>query len=374
MPNSRMNVFEPFVMKISHRGGNGDYVYPMDRPLSTITGQQEHAIVEPCLVNMKGKSTARSIDDPTFTQTGKPHQYLLQPVLLNMKGKDGRHRTTEDPTFTQCAGANHQGIIESQFILNVRGGKDGYLRSSGIDEPVPAITSQPPTALVESALTPFIAPTNHGGGKDGHRRHHSVDDPFPTVTQIDAWSVIEPFLIQFFGERKKQGNRKGQEARTRKLDDPLWTITGQRTPALIQPFLLKSYKGSDAASIDAPVPTITANFEHLGLVEPYLVKFNGTGKANSVDEPLDTITGKDRFGLVIPQLGAILDIRFRMLQPHELAAAMSFPKSYSFAGTREDKVAQIGNAVPCRTAKALCKALLSDTSRKPKARTLRKAA
>lgn len=42
--------------------------------------------------------------------------------------------------------------------------------------------------------------------------------------------------------------------------------------------------------------------------------------------------------------GYVLDIRFRMLQPHELAAATSFPKSYVFRGTREDVVKQIGNS------------------------------
>jgi DNA (cytosine-5)-methyltransferase 1 len=54
----------------------------------------------------------------------------------------------------------------------------------------------------------------------------------------------------------------------------------------------------------------------------------------------------------------LLDIRFRMLQPHELARAMSFPKEYKFHGSREQVVKQIGNAVPVNLAKALCKSLL----------------
>ncbi len=54
----------------------------------------------------------------------------------------------------------------------------------------------------------------------------------------------------------------------------------------------------------------------------------------------------------------LLDIRFRMLTPGELAAAMSFPQDYKFAGNREKVVKQIGNAVAVNVAKALCKALL----------------
>ena len=49
-----------------------------------------------------------------------------------------------------------------------------------------------------------------------------------------------------------------------------------------------------------------------------------------------------------------LDIRFRMLQPHELSAAMSFPADYALAGTKDERVKQIGNAVPVETARALC--------------------
>lgn len=61
-------------------------------------------------------------------------------------------------------------------------------------------------------------------------------------------------------------------------------------------------------------------------------------------DPLDTITQRDRFGLVTPA-GVLADVLFRMLQPHELAAAMGFPAGYQFCGTREDVVKQIGNAV-----------------------------
>jgi DNA (cytosine-5)-methyltransferase 1 len=56
----------------------------------------------------------------------------------------------------------------------------------------------------------------------------------------------------------------------------------------------------------------------------------------------------------------LLDILFRMLQPHELAAAMGFPADYQFAGNREQKVRQIGNAVSLENARALCDAILGE--------------
>lgn len=50
-----------------------------------------------------------------------------------------------------------------------------------------------------------------------------------------------------------------------------------------------------------------------------------------------------------------LGIRFRMLQPHELAAAQGFARSYKFEGNKSTQVKQIGNAMPHYTAKALCR-------------------
>jgi DNA (cytosine-5)-methyltransferase 1 len=101
------------------------------------------------------------------------------------------------------------------------------------------------------------------------------------------------------------------------------------------------------------------------LVQPFIVKYNGTGGAQDLHDPLDTVTAKDRFGLVIPKLKAgysiaLLEILFRMLQPHELARAMGFPKTYYFVGNREQKVRQIGNAVPVNLAQALCSTILSE--------------
>jgi DNA (cytosine-5)-methyltransferase 1 len=64
------------------------------------------------------------------------------------------------------------------------------------------------------------------------------------------------------------------------------------------------------------------------------------------------------------------DILFRMLEPHELAAAMGFTTEdarYEFAGTKTEKIKQIGNAVPVGTATALVKAIMADAA-EPKRR------
>ncbi len=117
------------------------------------------------------------------------------------------------------------------------------------------------------------------------------------------------------------------------------------------------YKGkSKVRGINEPLPTLTTQ-PHLYLCQPFLLKYNGKGQnICSINYPLGTITTKDRFGLVEPRR---FDILYRMLAPHELSAAMSFSKDYRFAGIKAEIIKQIGNAVPVRTAQALCQTLLA---------------
>jgi DNA (cytosine-5)-methyltransferase 1 len=80
------------------------------------------------------------------------------------------------------------------------------------------------------------------------------------------------------------------------------------------------------------------------------MEYYGQGVCHPVSQPIPPLTTRDRFALITPEN---VRIGFRMLKPHELAAAQSFPKGYIFAGNREEIVKQIGNAVCPRLAEAL---------------------
>jgi DNA (cytosine-5)-methyltransferase 1 len=184
-----------------------------------------------------------------------------------------------------------------------------------------------------------------------------IDQPMPTITaKGEHIGICEPFLVEYHGS-----NRTGGE-RVRSVNEPLPTVDTSNRLGLCEPFIVAVNHGKDdnrSYSMDMPMPTITS-VDAWGLVQPFLVKYYGKGGVASVDEPLDTITAKDRFGLVIPVADGYVevDILYRMLLPHELAAAMSFPSDYKFFGNRGDQVKQIGNAVPGETAKALVMALI----------------
>lgn len=162
----------------------------------------------------------------------------------------------------------------------------------------------------------------------------------------------EPFLVMLYGMSK-----------SRSIEKPVPTITANSQHiALCEPFILPQQAGAKnqlyVRPVSKPMSTIATRGAD-ALIEPFLVKYYGTGAGcQPIGKPLDTVTTRDRFGLVIPD-NHTLDIRYRMFQPHELAAAHSFPKGYEFAGTKTDAVKQIGNSVPIKTSTMLCRALLA---------------
>ena len=188
----------------------------------------------------------------------------------------------------------------------------------------------------------------------------SVEDPLPTITAGGGHhTLVEPFLIHL----THQGERSPHS-----INKPLPTITTAKRGemALVQPFLLpqlRTKRGRDctpARSVEKPLQTVTASCGGITLVEPFLVKYYGTGIAKPLSVPLDTVTTKARYMLVMPDGSkARLDIRTRMLQPHELAAAMGFDAGYQFEGNLEEQIKQIGNAVEVNLADAHCGALMA---------------
>lgn len=196
----------------------------------------------------------------------------------------------------------------------------------------------------------------HGGNVD------SMDAPLRTITTAKggAMAIAHPFLVEL------RGTDSGQVKNSPKsLDDPLSTIATSGAHHALVDFvsLLPQHSCGVLRPVSDPAPTITTAGA-VALVEPFLVEYYGTGGAQSVADPLNTVTSKDRHALVRPVIRVngqeyLLDIGFRMLQPHELAAAQGFPADYKFTGTKTDQVKQIGNAVPCGIARALVSAVLT---------------
>lgn len=273
---------------------------------------------DPFLVVLRNHMDAQSIDGPIPTLTaGGNHVGLCQPFIIPQFG-DAVARSVDRPLGTITTTSRGIGLCQP-FIVPFFGERDGQSpRCHDINAPLPTVTGHGAGGLVEPFIVnmehgkAFIVPTAHGLTKDGGRRVYSVDRPMPTITTADAWGVVEPYLIEY------RGNHAGRD---------------------------------DGHHRVRPLDQDTSN--RFGLVEPFIVSYYGTTNVSRVDEPLPTCTTKPRFGLVELRPGVYMDIHFRMLQWQELAMAMGFPPGYDFAGTRDQKVMQIGNAVECNVAEAL---------------------
>ncbi len=214
------------------------------------------------------------------------------------------------------------------------------------------------------------------------RRHmagKSIRGPMPTISaQGTHIGIAQAFTLS-------QGSNGAPRSTTR----PVATLVGQGRVALVRPFVLSQGTGGAARSVKKPIPAIPGGGAH-ALIAPYYGSGSGT-TCRSTRAPISTLTGKARFGLVLPvthtdssgrarstrqptptitgahrgelalaQPGVDWDILYRMLQPHELAAAQGFDfdRDYRFIGVKQDVIKQIGNAVPVRVAAALIGALV----------------
>jgi len=130
---------------------------------------------------------------------------------------------------------------------------------------------------------------------------------------------------------------------------------------VFEPFMLGQQSGATARAVSSSMPTV-ATKGAISLIEPFLVKYFATATgAQSIHEPLDTVTTRDRHALVSGEARATaLDVRIRMLQPHELAAGQGFPAGYKFAGNKTEQTRQIGNSVEVNQARALFTAMLAE--------------
>ncbi len=198
---------------------------------------------------------------------------------------------------------------------------------------------------IEKYWGPYAEPflVRYNGGKN---RIHSLDQPIPVLDTSNRYGLVQP-LVMHIGQTSTKG-------RTRSVDEPLATVVTKEEACLIEP-LIMPYRSSSKHSCGEVRPTTgplstVATKGAISVVEPLLVEYYGNGGCKPVSEPVSVIPTRDRFALITPENARI---GFRMLKPHELAAAQSFPQGYIFTGNRGEIVKQIGNAVCPLIAEAL---------------------
>lgn len=152
--------------------------------------------------------------------------------------------------------------------------------------------------------------------------------PAGTQTTQTKWGVCVPAFLS---------RQYGGYDRPTALDEAAGTITTQDHHALIGlPDMPQSGEMAAYSALIAPES-----------IQAFMAYYYGSLNASGMDEALGTVTTVDRAALVnVPASGIdVNDCTFRMLQPHEIQAAMAFPGSYVVLGNKRDQVKQLGNAV-----------------------------
>jgi DNA (cytosine-5)-methyltransferase 1 len=180
---------------------------------------------------------------------------------------------------------------------------------------------------------------------------------FSRPVEIPDSSMVPPLLVPVEG-------RDGKEARS--AHDPMRTMTTRNETGLAWlPFIAELRGGGSVArSVTDALATVTASGNHHGLVTPesvdwqdLLIPYYSNGTARTVAEPIGALSTRDRYAHVRGAVD-INDVRFRMLEPHEIGRAMSFADDYIVLGSKRDKVRQYGNAVTPNAAEVILCALV----------------
>jgi len=349
---------QPFIVTTAFRKGNGKYVRSIDKPCPTFTTDPAVGVAIPFLVpnfgEKKGqKPRSHSVEKPLPTPTGHGAGAVVEAFILPRKGyyqsTGNIPRSIDKPIPT--ATSRGAGYLVQPCIVNMK----GRSKARSIDKPLPAQTTRQHVYLAQ----PYIVAT---GGPTGSGKPRSTGKPLKTILTNNRAALVEPFIITPGGPNLPHGRSTGK---------PLATVTCKDRMAIVNPYMIKVNHGKNdtkkgsvgrrAHSLGSPMPTVTTH-NGFALIAPLLVKYYGTGRAKPVSKPVDTLTTKERMGLALPLAAGeyAIDILFRMLNPGELARAMSFPEGYTFHGKKEDVVRQIGNAVAVKKARALCYSILKD--------------
>ncbi|MBX3504473.1 MAG: DNA cytosine methyltransferase [Parvibaculum sp.] len=305
----------PFIATVAHgndareRDPNSRRANSVDDPLGTVHGDGvAYAVVEPFILNRHGENgstRAHSIDEPAPTSDCRGAGYIVEPFVMS-RHAEGAPRSAEEPIPTQTT-------VHSPVLVTAYYGANTSCKP--VEEPLDTITTQDRFGVV--------VPVTHSQGGNGTR---SVDEPIPTVTTAKGgeFAVVVPVT-----------HAGGEDRAINPSETPLPTVTGANRGELA--FIAAQFGEREGQAprvhdIEQPAPTIAAT-GHVNLVE---------GVESGPRE---------------------YDILFRMLEPHELAAAMGFTTEefrYEFAGTKTDQVKQIGNAVSVAKMKACVGAICAD--------------
>lgn len=328
----------------------GRSIFDREKPLAPKTLARIYAGAikfnwpEPFLVVLRNHMAGQSLDRPLPTVAANgTHIGLAQPIILNRHSAPrGETRPVSEPAPTPTTSGG--GYLVEPFILSRHA--EGAPRS--LDEPMPTQVAKHSNVLI----SPYY-------GSGSGETCQSAQEPLPTVTSKARFGMVVPVT-------HSQGGNAARD-----IGEPLPTMTTAKGGEFAMVMPVTHHDGSDRVRDAAvPLPTVTgANRGELAFITAQHGERQGqVPRVHDIEQPAPTIAATGHVDLI--EGTAEYDILFRMLEPHELAAAMGFDDDeipYEFAGTKTEKIKQIGNAVSVAKMKACVGAIMADAAVKPAA-------
>jgi DNA (cytosine-5)-methyltransferase 1 len=343
-PSAAGGTADPMLVTLRRHGAGS----AVANPVPTIAANGTHiGLAQPVVINIKKAALPSSPDAPLPTQTAESsHLSLAEPVIMNGgKGNQAKGVASEPiPTLDTKGGV----WLAEPFVLSQASG--GAPRGSS--DPLPTIVTG------GNGAAPALISPYYGSGSG--ETCASAEDPLPTVTSKGRFGMVVP-VTQSSG---------GPNARD--VSQPIPTLTTAKGGEFAVVMPVTHHDGSDRVRDPAmePLPTVTgANRGELACIVAQFGERDGQSpRVHDIDQPSPTICATGRVNLV--QATESYDILFRMLEPHELAAAMGFTTeehAYEFAGNKTEQIKQIGNAVSVAKMKACVAAIMADAAPKSRA-------
>lgn len=271
-------------------------------------------------------------------------KYGRRQLLVKASSTSGLDCRVQDPSaepFPTQATYRHHGLVQPPgFLLDITQAGASGDRTRGMGDAFATQTCQQSSALV---TFPFVV---SAGGRETAAT--AGTDPMPAQLTYDRLGVVQPFAVQMRGTGDDQVPYTSFP-----LDAAFPAVSaGGVHSALIQGSALMTLRDSAGGylfrTLDEATGAQVASCPQDAVISraPFLAAYYGTDNLSPVEEANPAVTTKDRHALVTPgeQLRAE-DCYFRMVECHEVGAAMAFPREYRVQGSKRDRVKQFGNAV-----------------------------
>ena len=141
----------PSIVRIGQTGGSGKYCNGVAEPLTTITSKAEHCLVAAFLAKHYGGVVGSKMSEPVSTVTATDHNALTAASLVKFRGTCRAGQDARAPMPTITSGGNHVAEVRAFLIKYYGSGAS----CQGLFDPMHTVTSRDRLGLVTVAGTDY---------------------------------------------------------------------------------------------------------------------------------------------------------------------------------------------------------------------------